>query len=159
MTHPLTNEMCEKIQLHIFNQTDADCMRAAYDLAIEHFFIWVVEDENIRIDAQGFHFQDYDSKSSSSFLLLPLQRLAVMCLCSNGRDLVRHQLLSYVISLPSIRAFPQFSWKSSLECDLESSLGHVIPVPFEVHLCAHVCSMGVRGHLNSHRTNCFWHDA
>ena len=31
MSHPLTNEMCKEIQLHIFNQTDEDCMRAAYD--------------------------------------------------------------------------------------------------------------------------------
>ena len=29
--HPLTDEMCKQIQLHIFNQTDEDCMRAAYD--------------------------------------------------------------------------------------------------------------------------------
>ena len=29
--HPLTNKMCEEIQLHIFNQTDEDCMRGAYD--------------------------------------------------------------------------------------------------------------------------------
>ena len=35
MTHPLTDEMCEKIQLHIFNQTDADCMRAAADWRLE----------------------------------------------------------------------------------------------------------------------------
>ena len=30
--HPLTDEMCKEIQLHIFNQTDEDDMRAAYDL-------------------------------------------------------------------------------------------------------------------------------
>jgi hypothetical protein len=35
MTHPLTDEMCEKIQLHIFNQTDADCMRSAADWQLE----------------------------------------------------------------------------------------------------------------------------
>ena len=35
MTHPLTDEMCEQIQLHIFHQTDEDRMRAAYDLAVE----------------------------------------------------------------------------------------------------------------------------
>ena len=29
--HPLTDKMCEEIQLYIFNQTDEDCMRAAYD--------------------------------------------------------------------------------------------------------------------------------
>ena len=34
--HPLTDEMCKEIQLHIFSQSDEDCMRAAYDLAIKH---------------------------------------------------------------------------------------------------------------------------
>ena len=40
--HPLTDEMCKQIQLHIFNQTDkegivvvADCMRDAYDRGFE----------------------------------------------------------------------------------------------------------------------------
>ena len=32
MTHPLTDEMCEQIKLHIFSQSDEDCMRTAYDL-------------------------------------------------------------------------------------------------------------------------------
>ena len=35
MTHPLTDEMCKQIQLHIFHQTDEDCMRAAYDRGFE----------------------------------------------------------------------------------------------------------------------------
>ena len=35
MTHPLTDEMCEKLQLHIFSQTDEDCMRAAADWQLE----------------------------------------------------------------------------------------------------------------------------
>ena len=77
MTHPLTDQMCEKIQLHIFNQTDADCMRAAYDLAIEHFFIWVVEDENIRIDAQGFHYRGQlieDAEEAHRLLLAFLRK-------------------------------------------------------------------------------------
>ena len=41
MTHPLTDEMCEKIQLHIFNQTDADCMRAAADWQLEQVIEWL----------------------------------------------------------------------------------------------------------------------
>ena len=35
--HPLTDEMCKKIQLHIFNQNDEDCMRAAADWQLEEF--------------------------------------------------------------------------------------------------------------------------
>ena len=33
--HPLTDEMCKQIQLHIFNQSDEDCMRAAYNRGFE----------------------------------------------------------------------------------------------------------------------------
>lgn len=40
MTHPLTYEKCEKLQLEVFSKTDRllheDCMRVAYDLAVEH---------------------------------------------------------------------------------------------------------------------------
>ena len=45
MTHPLTDEMCEKIQLHIFNQTDADCMRSAADWQLEQVIKWLEETE------------------------------------------------------------------------------------------------------------------
>ena len=41
MTHPLTDQMCEKIQLHIFNQTDADCMRSAADWQLEQVIEWL----------------------------------------------------------------------------------------------------------------------
>ena len=43
MNHPLTDEMCEKIQLHIFNQTDADCMRAAADWQLEQVLRFMEE--------------------------------------------------------------------------------------------------------------------
>ena len=47
MTHPLTDEMCEKIQLHIFNQTDADCMRAAADWQLEQVIQFMEEHEKL----------------------------------------------------------------------------------------------------------------
>lgn len=39
--HPLTDEMCEKIQLHIFNQTDEDCMRSAADWQLQQVVEWL----------------------------------------------------------------------------------------------------------------------
>ena len=47
MNHPLTDEMCEKIQLHIFNQTDADCMRAAADWQLEQVIQFMEEHEKL----------------------------------------------------------------------------------------------------------------
>ena len=47
MNHPLTDEMCEKIQLHIFNQTDADCMRAAADWQLEQVIQFMEEYERL----------------------------------------------------------------------------------------------------------------
>lgn len=67
--HPLTDEICEAVALNVstrlnyrVNLKDVvfsyDDMRAAYNLAIEHFFQWIIEDESIRIDAQGFHYRE-----------------------------------------------------------------------------------------------------
>ena len=43
MSHPLTDEMCKKIQLHIFNQNDEDCMRAAWDLGFQTCIDWLLD--------------------------------------------------------------------------------------------------------------------
>ena len=39
--HPLTDEMCEEIQLHVFSQSDEDCMRAAADWQLEQVIEWL----------------------------------------------------------------------------------------------------------------------
>ena len=40
MTHPLTDEMCKRIQLHIFPMQKSDCMRAAADWQLEADAEW-----------------------------------------------------------------------------------------------------------------------
>ena len=82
--HPFTDEMVENIALDaqwagdigdtVFRHND---MRTAYDLAIGHFFIWVVEDENIRIDSQGFHYRGQlieDAEEAHRLLLAFLRK-------------------------------------------------------------------------------------
>ena len=41
--HPLTDEICEKLQFDIFLGTDEDCMRAAADWQLERVFEWLEE--------------------------------------------------------------------------------------------------------------------
>ena len=41
MTHPLTDEICEKLQFDIFLGTDEDCMRAATDWQLERCITWL----------------------------------------------------------------------------------------------------------------------
>ena len=39
--HPLTDEMCEEIQLHAFSQSDEDCMRGAADWQLKQVTKWL----------------------------------------------------------------------------------------------------------------------
>ena len=41
--HPLTDEMCKKIQLHDIFRSDADCMRVAADWQLEQVIEWIRE--------------------------------------------------------------------------------------------------------------------
>ena len=50
MNHPLTDEMCEKIQLHIFNQTNPDCIRAGADWQLEQVIEWVKHCRGYRLE-------------------------------------------------------------------------------------------------------------
>ena len=50
MNHPLTDEMCEKIQLRIFNQTNPDCIRAGADWQLEQVIEWVKHCRGYRLE-------------------------------------------------------------------------------------------------------------
>jgi len=52
--HPLTDEMCEEIQLHVFSQSDEDCMRDAADWQLKQVLEWLI---NCR-DYDLFHIKD-----------------------------------------------------------------------------------------------------
>ena len=42
--HPLTDDICEKLQFDIFSQTDEDCMRAAADWQLEQVIKYLEND-------------------------------------------------------------------------------------------------------------------
>ena len=52
--HPLTDEMCEEIQLHAFSQSNEDCMRDAADWQLKQVLEWLI---NCR-DYDLFHIKD-----------------------------------------------------------------------------------------------------